>query len=184
LDGHCWTCTDGRRAAPSDFAQMTAATTYARKEQVKGSIHYRTATDLPNNRLTVPPADHHPRRGAGRKGAFGVAMRWRQAPPVPPTPRRAQRPGQGNGAGAGSDSTKGAVDPCPPPALQRRHLRSFRANHGQLKLLLTNSVLARSCNSQAHVIQRRLCEDSASGWSKPAPPCSQGEHRSDAPPRR
>jgi hypothetical protein len=69
-DGHCWTCTDGRRAAPSDFAQMTAATTYARNEQVKGSIPYRTATDLSNSRLTVPSTDQHSRRGAGRKGAY------------------------------------------------------------------------------------------------------------------
>ena len=62
-------------------------------EQVKGSIPYRTATDLSNSRLTVPSTDQHSRRGAGRKGAFGVAMRWRQAPPVPSIPRRAQRPG-------------------------------------------------------------------------------------------
>ncbi len=50
----------------------------------------------------VPLADQYPRRGAGRKGAYRRRHAMAQAPPLPPSPRRAQRPGQGNGTRAGS----------------------------------------------------------------------------------
>jgi hypothetical protein len=69
---------------------------------------------------------------------------------LPPPPQRAQRPGQGNGAGAvGRTRQRAAVSPCPPRALQDSHTRSFTANHGQSKPLLNGCVLGVSCSSQA-----------------------------------
>jgi hypothetical protein len=113
----------------------------------------------------VPSADQYPRRSAGRKGAYGVAMRWRQRPPCPRHHDEHRGQDQGNGAGAGSDSVNERTrSPCPPRALQGRHSRSFTANHGQSKPLLTGFVLGMSCSSQAlNENHRRLRWASAPG---------------------
>jgi hypothetical protein len=52
----------------------------------------------------VPLANQYPRRDAGRKGAYRRRNAMALAPPLPPSPRRAQRPGPGDGAGTGSDA--------------------------------------------------------------------------------
>jgi hypothetical protein len=101
-------------------------------------------------RLTVPSADDYPRRGAGRKGAFGVACDGARRHPCP----RHHDEHRGQDEGTGHEQGRiwymnGPESPCPPRALQGSHSRSFTANHGQSKSLLNGSVLARSCSSQA-----------------------------------
>ena len=54
----------------------------------------------------VPSAAQYPRRGDGRKGAYRRRNAMAPAPPLPPSPRRVQRPGPRNGPGVGTDSAK------------------------------------------------------------------------------
>src|SRR5581483_5653158 len=63
------------------------------------------------------------------------------APLLPPPPRRASRPGPGDGAGVGSSDSL-----CPLRALKGGHSGSFMANHGLSKPLLNGFVLGMSCS--------------------------------------
>jgi hypothetical protein len=52
--------------------------------------------------VPAPSAENDPRLHGGRKGAYGVAPRWR-APPLPPPLRRAMWPGRGGQGKYGSE---------------------------------------------------------------------------------
>jgi hypothetical protein len=97
----------------------------------------------------VPLAAQYPRRGAGRKGAYGVAKRWPQRHPCHRPHDEHSGQDKGTGQEQGRTRQERTVSPCPPRALQGSHSRSFTANHGQLKLLFNGSVLGMSCSSQA-----------------------------------
>jgi len=91
----------------------------------------------------------YPRRGAGRKGAFGVACDGASATLAPvtttSTAARTRKRGRSR-VGLGRWRTR---SPCPLRALQEGQPGSLTATHGQSKPLLNGSILGMSCSSQA-----------------------------------
>jgi hypothetical protein len=101
-----------RNPWPTSIATSTARTTMnilgpepQKKRPVPGKPAGGVVVPATTDQMAschVPLADQYPRRAAGRNGAYRRRRAMASAPPLPPSPRRAQRPGQGNGAGTGS----------------------------------------------------------------------------------
>jgi hypothetical protein len=94
----------------------------------------------------VPSAAQYPRRDAGHKGAYRRRDAMALAPPLPPSPRRAPRPGPGNRAGAGSSGEEVRALCVPYVGGTYGLSRLITVSR---KPLLSRSVLSKLCSSQA-----------------------------------
>jgi hypothetical protein len=120
--------------------------------QIAGSYGVLLATTDQMASSHVPSADQYPRRGDGRKGAYRRRMRWHAmapAPPLPPSPRRAQRPGRGNGARAGSDSANEGQE------VRALHVPYRRDTHGLLRLItVSRNRCSTAMSYPSHVVPK------------------------------
>jgi hypothetical protein len=104
-----WTSSDVNQGSDTFTGELQVAKGCCFRLQIKWSA------------ATFPRPLKYPRRGDGRKGAFGVAMRWRQRHPLPrPCPRhhdehRGQERERGRSrVGLGKERTRKSVpSTCP-----------------------------------------------------------------------
>jgi hypothetical protein len=122
------------------------------ESQVVGGCCFRLRITWSHGHMVtchVPSAAEYPRRGAGRKGAYGVAMRWRKRHPCPRHHDEHSGQDQGNGAGAGSESADEGQEvraPCAP----------YRADtHGLSRLVtVTRNCCSRVLSCPCHVVPK------------------------------
>ena len=111
----------------------------------------RTATDMSSSRLTVPSADDYPRRGASRKGAFGVACDGARRHPCPR--HHDEHSGQDEGTGQEQGRTRymNGQEVC---AL---HVPYRAVTHGLSRLVtVSRNCCSKALSSPCHVVPKLM----------------------------